>query len=1857
MADKNRTVALVVEFAKDTAQRAVREITSTVEDFGQKGAAAVRRVGSEFSSAADRIADAVTQTRAFRREAGATNRLRLDTSDARKQIRETQRQIEELKDRLAEVDESGRKVLAGDEREKARSALEKLKEILSELKGEAEGFGETAGAVGEEAGGVLDSLSEKTGEFSAALGAAIVAGGIFLAVLGAVAAKGVETQQKLEDTRIAVGSLISSFDDTEGRDPLTKLRRGLVLAQEQTRQLRLDALRTSATFESLSEGFQQAVGPGLEAGLDLNQIRTLTLQIGQAAKAQGLADERIAQEIRAILSGDITDDATVAKALGITSRDVERLQGNADELFDYLQGKLKTFSVAGELASQTFSGVLSNLSEAGAVAAGDATETLFQRLKAGVTSLLPGLFDTATGEVNRNLRPILDLFDRFSSVLADRFFEAGRIVVGQFEAFGTTLDANRDIVDLIVASFDDLLGAVIDFGSTFREILNGGDDREFLNNARKLLETFVSLSKIVFGVANFLTAYVKGVYSIVGYVLQIPIALLERAAELTGIISDNTAEIQKRALTTVEVAAARLVDDVTRATRANVESVRNTSKEAVEEINRLRELGKDVGALPQILETIKGYEAEAQKAQEIIDFLNERRRRGEIINEAQARAAEDSAFRAATAAVRARKQLKDELDRLAGPKDRIGKDEKEQIENLEKSIGNLKREVQSLQAGGGKLFDFQIEEAGLRETKKRLEDLLKLRRELNIAASAIPETKEAQEAEIRALGREKSLRESLLKLAEEQLDATTKLRLAAAAATAPIIEAQLRADTDYLEGVRKKREAEAQLTADIINEIRRRRDAEQDAQSEAENAQAAAFKALLERANAARRAALQTRAELGFANGDFGASNRIISAAVEAAKAPAVASVSSPVVTQLTEIKTLVKEFKQAVTGNTAAPPPTISGGVGRLASGLSVSPQLAAFLNTIAFAEGTDKRGTGGGYNVKVGGGMIGDLSRKDRRIVQLSPTLRSSAAGRYQFLNSTWDELAATLQLPDFGPLSQDKAAVALIRRAGALPDIEAGDFATAARKVRKIWASFPGAGYGQRELKLAKLQSVFNARLNAAGATVTATAAAAGTFDGGTDMVEVNAGGPDFIPDFQSLLATDLRGGRGFFGGTDTVEINAGLPDQLISSGPTTLAADLTGRRKITVGAGDVEEDLRAQIRRDEAEAKLNATLLQTKDLEKEIAEIRSGEGAAAVQLIADLELRRKQETADSLRNLQAAEEELARFRAGDAETIENARRDATTARLQAQISTARQIIQLEEDIANASEGFAERMKLVQLQAIRDRQNAEEQAAATIIRAQQELADKTVFSQTQYTAGILDYLNRNTKSITQIAIDARTGTIDALFKGVDDGLSKITAKLGAFGGVIKQVLSDLIRLFANRFLAQLFGGAGVGGGVSGTPGFAGGGGASGSGGGGGILGSLFGGGGGGGGILGGLLGGIFGGRRTASGGGGSLGGKDLGDLLGLKGGGEKNDAATVTESAGQARSGFGGVVGQILGRTLGGGSGLGAKLGIPSGFGIGGALGGLAPALPLLGLSLGGRVGGPLGAIGGALLGGFGLATAASFASTASVLAGGAGLTGLAGGAAALFSNPITAIIGVGLLVGGIFLSRAKQRRADEKMRDKILGDTLKGIEDLITDVNKNRADGDSAVKQGAQIREQYVQQINTLKTGSVRRSALRNQLPQVDSALDRLKQAADRQKDRAERDRRLVPEFATGAIEVGQKFSGRVPGTYRGAGYDDTLIAVQGDETVLTPEQRRRLGLTKPKLAAAGVPGYASGGAVGPETGGGEPPSQKTIVIQLGSATFQLSRNDATKIFIAGATSSDGSRVILETQSELGKLGEK
>jgi muramidase (phage lysozyme) len=93
----------------------------------------------------------------------------------------------------------------------------------------------------------------------------------------------------------------------------------------------------------------------------------------------------------------------------------------------------------------------------------------------------------------------------------------------------------------------------------------------------------------------------------------------------------------------------------------------------------------------------------------------------------------------------------------------------------------------------------------------------------------------------------------------------------------------------------------------------------------------------------------------------------------------------------------------------------------------------------------------------------------------------LDSSASGRYQIIRPTWVTVKAKLTLPDFSPLSQDLAALELIRERGAIPHLISGDIETAVKLCANIWASLPGNDYGQGGKTMADVLAHFAALQN--------------------------------------------------------------------------------------------------------------------------------------------------------------------------------------------------------------------------------------------------------------------------------------------------------------------------------------------------------------------------------------------------------------------------------------------------------------------------------------------------------------------------------------------------------------------------------------------------------------------------------------------------------------------------------------------------------------------------------------------------------------------------------------------------------
>lgn len=138
---------------------------------------------------------------------------------------------------------------------------------------------------------------------------------------------------------------------------------------------------------------------------------------------------------------------------------------------------------------------------------------------------------------------------------------------------------------------------------------------------------------------------------------------------------------------------------------------------------------------------------------------------------------------------------------------------------------------------------------------------------------------------------------------------------------------------------------------------------------------------------------------------------------------------------------------------------------------GLSMDSQnLKAFLSLIRSGESSLSPDA---YRMLYGGKLFEGFADHPRKYFS-GPAGRTSAAGAYQITATTWDDLRKNgwaSELPDFSPASQDKAAVILMKRRGALADVVAGRWASAIRRLTNEWTSLPGAAEARYSLEEAK------------------------------------------------------------------------------------------------------------------------------------------------------------------------------------------------------------------------------------------------------------------------------------------------------------------------------------------------------------------------------------------------------------------------------------------------------------------------------------------------------------------------------------------------------------------------------------------------------------------------------------------------------------------------------------------------------------------------------------------------------------------------------------------------------------------
>lgn len=322
------------------------------------------------------------------------------------------------------------------------------------------GLGSSAKKAETDAAGVGKSLdgigagAQKSAPLVGSIGSTLASlAGKAAAVLGissafsALASAGFKANASLETSKLGIASLITAQADLVGNYNRTlkgtdALAHATGIAADQMQKLKIAGLQTAATTDQLTAAYQQAVGAGLSAGLNLDQIRILTIGITQAAGALGVPMEQLNQEVVSILAGTIDVNSRVAKSLGISNEMVASWKAQGT-LAKELGKRMEAFTTAGAEIAKTWAATKSNMSEAFSELSRVVTGGAFERIKAALNDALSGLFNLKDATVAQWLAPITggmkSIFDALGSLAADSIGAA----LGGIKAFSEWIDKNK----------------------------------------------------------------------------------------------------------------------------------------------------------------------------------------------------------------------------------------------------------------------------------------------------------------------------------------------------------------------------------------------------------------------------------------------------------------------------------------------------------------------------------------------------------------------------------------------------------------------------------------------------------------------------------------------------------------------------------------------------------------------------------------------------------------------------------------------------------------------------------------------------------------------------------------------------------------------------------------------------------------------------------------------------------------------------------------------------------------------------------------------------------------------------------------------------------------------------------------------------------------------------------------------------------------------------------------------------------------------------------------------------------------------------------------------------------------------
>ena len=210
--------------------------------------------------------------------------------------------------------------------------------------------------------------------------------------------EGVKFNAVVQDATLGVAAVLRQFSP----DKFKTFDAALGSSAQAIDLLKEKAKASPATFEQLVGAFQGLSGAATSANIPLKKQVDLVVLLSQGLAGLGVRSDQILQEGRALLTGNITEDAAAARILGITKADIDNAK-NSGELFDFLSEKLSAFSEAGVRGAQGYTYAVSNLEDVLTQLKGEAFAPVFESLRVGILGLNEALSKTETVDAFKGL--------------------------------------------------------------------------------------------------------------------------------------------------------------------------------------------------------------------------------------------------------------------------------------------------------------------------------------------------------------------------------------------------------------------------------------------------------------------------------------------------------------------------------------------------------------------------------------------------------------------------------------------------------------------------------------------------------------------------------------------------------------------------------------------------------------------------------------------------------------------------------------------------------------------------------------------------------------------------------------------------------------------------------------------------------------------------------------------------------------------------------------------------------------------------------------------------------------------------------------------------------------------------------------------------------------------------------------------------------------------------------------------------------------------------------------------------------------------------------------------------------------